>query len=102
MSEISTIKVGDIIRTNYGTGPYEVTDVKGPFTEPSFVDSLNMGKDAPKSPPYFCYTCRLAGSKKRGDYYLNGYNGVTHKNVWRNDRIITQEEDQLPLLIILM
>ena len=39
---------------------------------------------------------------KFGDYYLNGYDGVTHKNVWRDDRIITQEEDQLPLLIILM
>lgn len=102
MSTISTIKVGDIIRTNYNTGPYRVVSVRGPFTEPSYIDSLNMGEDAPLSPPYFCYTCRLVGSKKRDDYYLNGYDGVTHKNVWRDDRIITQEEDQLPLLIILM
>jgi len=103
MNAVSTIKVGDIIRTNYNTGPYQVVDVKGPFTEPSYQDALNMGEDAPKSPPHFSYTCIKPGTKKRGEFfYLNGYDGVTHKNVWREDRIITQEEDQLPLLTILM
>lgn len=102
MSEISTIKVGDIIRTSYGTGPYQVVDVKGPFTEPSYLDILNKGNDAPKSPPNFSYTCIKVGSKKREKFYLNGYDGRTHQNVWREDKIITQEEEQFPLLIMLI
>lgn len=102
MNTISTIKVGDIIRTNYNTGPYRVVSVCGPFTEPSFVDSLNMGKDAPKSPPHFSYVCEQLDSKRRNPFYLNGYDGVTHKNVWRNsDRIITLDEDSLLTLIAL-
>ena len=101
MNTISTIKIGDIIRTSYGTGPYEVIDVKGPFTTPNFLDSLNLREKAPMSPPHFSYTCKRVGSKKRGEYYLNSYDGVTHKNVWRDDRIITQTEELLLMLTLL-
>lgn len=101
LETISTIKVGDIICTNYGTGPYEVIDVKGPFTTPSFLDQLNLREKAPMSPPHFSYTCKRVGSKKREKYYLNGYDGGTHKNVWCDDRIITQAEELLPMLTLL-
>ena len=103
MSEISTIKVGDIVRTNYNTGPYRVVGVNGPFTDPSYVDSLNMGKDAPESPPHFSYVCVGLDSKKRQLFYLNGYDGITHRNVWRSaDRIITFEEESLLTLMALI
>ena len=103
MSAVSTIKVGDIIRTNYGTGPYEVVQVTGPYYSPSYVDELKYGwENAPRSLPHFSYQCRRAYTKEKPVYLLNGYDGVTHHSVWNSDRIITQEEDQLPLLIILM
>lgn len=104
MRGVNTIQIGDIVRTSYGTGPYEICSVSGPFTSPSYLQSLNLGEKAPASPPHFSYTCRLAHDtkKRKADYYLNGYDGVTHCSVFNNDRLFVEREEILLTIVTLM
>lgn len=86
---------GMVVRTSYGTGPYEIIGVMGNCTCPSFLDSLEYGsrrEAPPPSKPHFHLTCRGLGAKK---YYLNGYD-ENGNNVWSdNDRIIVCTEETL-------
>lgn len=88
---------GMVIRTSYGTGPYEITGVIGNCTCPSFLDSLeysSSGETPPPSKPHFHLTCRGLGDK-RSEYYLNGYDENGNSVYSDNDRIIVCAEETL-------
>ena len=85
---------GQIVRTSYGTGPYIITSVYGPSTEPSFLSSLN-GITTP-SKPHFCLTVRPVGVKSSSDCYLNGYD-EDGNSVWNSDCLIFCAEETLLL-----
>ena len=74
----------NIVRTNYESGPYVITEVTGPCTCPEYLRHLD-GDDTP-SEPHFHLTCRMHGQPERGDYWLNGYR-EDGTNVWSDDRI---------------
>lgn len=76
--------VGEIVRTNYATGPYRIIRVSESCCCPRAIDSTNM-RNPPTSKPHFHLTCELLN--KKGHYYLNGYL-PTGENVWGNDRLI--------------
>ena len=88
---------GMIVRTSYNTGPYEVTDVTGPSTEPSFVDMVN-GRNTPSKPHYYL-TCRRVGVPGKSDFYLNGYDENCNC-VWGNDRLIVCFEETTLLTML--
>lgn len=88
---------GMVVRTSYGTGPYEITGVTGNCTCPSFLDSLeysSRGETPPPSKPHFHLTCRCLGDK-RSEYYLNGYDENGNSAYSDNDRIIVCAEETL-------
>jgi hypothetical protein len=37
------LAIGDIVKTNYETGPYRVVDIHRDCTSPNYVDHLNAG-----------------------------------------------------------
>lgn len=83
------IQVGDIVKTNYGTGPYYIAEIFGPSTEPHFLGHIN-GIDI-ESDPHFGFRCGWAGSRADGhkyeeNYWLNGYR-MDGTNVWSDDRL---------------
>lgn len=80
---------GAIICTNYGTGPYVITNIDGPCDCPELVASLD-GYDTP-SATHFHINCQLEGQPERGDYWLNGYR-LDGTNVWNSDRITVIRE----------
>lgn len=100
---MSRLYVGQLVRTNYNTGPYRITKITGPCDDPSFVDSLNLRDKAPKSKPHYCITCRTLNPRDHSDYYLNGYDDSTLRNVWRDDCLIdlTDETTLLTLGLLL-
>ena len=83
------IQVGDIVETNYGTGPFYIAEIHGPSTEPHYLAKIN-GIDI-DSEPHFCFRCGWAGARAKGykyeeNYYLNGYR-MDGSNVWGSDRL---------------
>lgn len=93
------IREGMIVRTSYGTGPYKVLEVTHGCTCPSFLDSINLGKDAPPSKPHYHLVCRkVGGENKKSHFYLNGYD-ENYNCVWDTppmvDRLIVCEEETL-------
>lgn len=87
-----TLCIGEIVRTSYKTGPYRIIRASGPYTDPSFVDSIN-GIDRP-SEPHFSLVCVWAGPvvergarKSKEEYYLNGYR-LDGTSVWGDDFLI--------------
>lgn len=91
-----------MVRTNYGTGPYLVTEVSEVCTCPRYHDMLALGDQAPPSEPHYHLVCRAAdrvGKRKRdgaGTYYLGGYrpDGTC---VWSKDRITALDAVQVRL-----
>lgn len=81
------IVIGNIVSTNYDTGPYVITRITGPHTHPSFLDKIS-GNDAP-SEPHYHMTCEMVDQPNRGEYYLNGYR-LDGTSVWGSDRLILQ------------
>lgn len=88
---------GMILRTSYGTGPYEVVDFTENCTCPSFMDAITMCEDAPASKPHYHIICKCVG-EQRGLSYLNGYDDNLN-SVWNKDRLIVCEEETLLLLM---
>ena len=86
-----------IVRTSYGTGPYVITKVSGPYTDPSFVASLN-GDNTP-SKPHYCFVCKDVGNPRSHESYLNGYDENCN-NVWRSDRLIVCSEETTMLALV--
>lgn len=80
------ISIGTIVKTNYGTGPYVIEKVYGPFTGPRPLDLLT--NNPRPSLPYYSFTCRK--NKERDPYYLNGYNLKNGRilSVWCKDEIV--------------
>ena len=87
----------NIVKTNYDTGPYVITEVIGPSTEPSFVCQIN-GDETP-SEPHFHIKCRHVRNPDGGDYWLNGYR-LDGTSVWSDDRLelVGEAPGQLELL----
>ena len=89
--------VGMVVRTSYGTGPYEITSIYGPSTEPGFL--ATMHGDTTPSKPHFCFTLKSTNPRVRGEFYLNGYD-ENGNSVWSNDRIIVCHEETAMLSLI--
>ena len=73
-----SIRTGDIVETNYGTGPYRITGILDGCTCPTFVDSINLREAAPAREPHLHITCvetRVPVGKEHPHdfFYLNGY-----------------------------
>ena len=99
---MNRLNVGDIVRTSYGTGPYEVTHIERDCDCPSFMDSLTYLNEAPKSPRHTHLTCKKVGERHRDPYYLNGYEEETLLSVWNPDFLILEKEDILLILNLLL
>lgn len=91
------MKIGDIVSTNYGTGPYKIIMIDGPSTEPSYSDEINR-KRPRKSEPHYNLTVQdvdARGNVVRKAYsYLNGYR-MDGTNVWDSDRLIFHSTNKL-------
>lgn len=74
--------IGELVRTNYGTGPYLIVDISGLCSCPSYLDAIAM-RNPPASMAHFHLTCKSPG--KKGDFYLNGF---LPANVWNDDYLI--------------
>lgn len=90
--------VGMVVRTNYGTGPYKITKVTEGCTCPRFVDSINLGDEAPNSAEHCHLTCTDIQGK--GPFWLNGYDD-NGNSVWSTDRIIVCAEETTLLTMCL-
>lgn len=85
---------GMVVRTNYGSGPYEVERFIEGCTCPSFIDTLEFGANAPLSKPHYHIVCRKPLHHREGLFHLNGYDENLN-SVWDNDRLINCEEETL-------
>lgn len=81
------LKKGDIVKTNYNTGPFKIIEIRGPFTNPNFVDQIN-GRNIP-SLPYYSFVCCNADNPRDNGYYLNGFHNVNGRilSVWNDDEV---------------
>lgn len=87
---MNAIGINQVVRTNYGTGPYRITRIDGPCTCADYVAHID-GNDTP-SEPHFHLTCVWAGAPRRGrdergNYWLNGYR-ADGTSVWSDDRLL--------------
>ncbi len=67
---------GDIIKTNYETGPYRVVDVMRGCTCPNYVEELNAGRNKlPPAPEHIHVTCVKPDEEDRAKnhYWINRY-----------------------------
>lgn len=94
------IKVGDIVRTSYGTGPYRILEIVADCTCPNYMDSIDhyiSGKTQP-SPEHFHLTLvhiRAPKPSKDNLYYLNGYAEMPDgrfRSVWSDDELFVEQE----------
>jgi hypothetical protein len=70
------LAVGDIIETNYQTGPYRVVDIQRGWTCPSYLEELNSGgRELPPAPAHLQVTCVKPDAEDRAGnhYWLNRY-----------------------------
>lgn len=77
---MNIVKIGAVVKTNYGTGPYKITKMHGPCTCPTYVDSINM-ENPPPTREHYHLTCRIVGEEKRGDDYYLGYLDLNGRSV---------------------
>ena len=74
------LEVGDIIKTNYGTGPYVIKSIMRNCTGPAPLDEINLD-NPPESLPHIHLVLE-------GGFYLSGYDEATLKSVWDHDFLI--------------
>jgi hypothetical protein len=74
------------VRTNYNTGPYQITIIMRDCTCPKYLDEINM-VDPPASKPHIHIVGIKPGGSKRNQFYLNGYDEETLTSVWDGDRL---------------
>lgn len=78
------IRIGETIRTSYGTGPFRIEAIDGPCACPEYLRWLE--NDNTPSEPHYHLTC--ARLEDKSPAWLNGYR-PDGTNVWRNeDRLI--------------
>lgn len=86
------LHMGEIVRTNYGSGPYRIVAVDGPCTCRSYDDDINHWHSA-GSQPHYHLTCvdtwKPVGKRRLANKYsyLNGYRH-DGTNVWSDDYLI--------------
>lgn len=93
------LEIGNIIKTNYGTGPYEIISIIRGCTCSSYLDMINK-KDPPKSTEHIHLTVRQVlkdGSLSVSKFYLNGYDEETLKSVLGDDDEIILCESTKPV-----
>ena len=97
---MSGLYVGQIVGTNYNTGPYRIVKISDERTDPGFCDMLKLGDKAPKSRPHRNLTVQYVGRNgdKHTPCYLNGYDENLN-NVWSNDRLIDCAEETMFLAL---
>jgi len=86
-----TLRRGDVIETNYGTGPYVVEEVVRGCTCPSYLEEINCDGGPAPSPEHVHQVLRLESppdGRMNGPFYLNGYDEETLESVWSDDRIV--------------
>lgn len=76
------LQVGDVVITNYGTGPFLVTEIHGPCACPEYLRHIN-GDDTPSEPHFHLVCSRDNGT---GTAWLNGYR-LDGSCVWSDDRL---------------
>jgi len=77
------VQKGNIVRTNYGTGPYLITHVSNPCTCPACMKHLD-GDDSPSERHYHMTCCDPRNTADK--YWLNGYR-LDGTSVWSSDRV---------------
>jgi len=79
--------IGRIVRTSYGTGPYEIIGVSAPCDCPEYSRSLDGDKTP--SEPHYHLECRDHPARKgiESPSYLAGYR-ADGSSVWTEDRLI--------------
>jgi len=98
MSQTPTLGIqrGDIVRTSYDSGPYEVVKISGPCTCPPYLSEI-AGESAP-SEPHYHLRCRglAAHHGKNALYHLGGYRmtGGHILNVWNADELFVAQAAQ--------
>lgn len=93
---MSRIYAGMTIRTSYNTGPYTVVSFVEGCDCPSFIDSLNLSTEAPKSKSHYHLTCTKTGEKSL--FYLNGYDENLN-SIWGSDGLIVPHEETTILVL---
>lgn len=83
------LEIGDIVKTNYNTGPYAIAEIIRGCTCPKYLDEINFD-DPPPSAPHihlvvFPVVRGIVDRHKSRHCYLSGYNEKTLKSVWDND-----------------
>ena len=70
------LRMGDMVKTNYGTGPYRIRYIKRNCTCPDYLDDINAGcGKAPPRKPHIHLTC--TNPDGNGSFWLGGYDEVT-------------------------
>ena len=82
------LRIGEVVITNYGTGPYRIVEISEPCNCPRYEDEISM-PNAPASESHYHLTCRpiKEGSNNRGPCYLNGFR-QDGTNVWSDDILV--------------
>ncbi len=97
------IEVGQILKTNYVTGPYRVVSIERGCTCPHVLDSINHFDEAPPLPPhahlYLRYTDEAPEHNRGAVAYINYVDEATLKTYgeggsFTGDRIILCENTQ--------
>lgn len=94
------LHVGQVVRTSYGTGPYIIRNISEERTDPSFIDSLNLQEEAPRSLPHRNFEVSPLSDPKKKGYYLNGYD-ENLRSVWSDDYLVICEVETLLLSLCL-
>lgn len=91
------LSIGDVVQTNYGTGPYRVIDIKRGCTCQNYLDALEFGGDeAPRSASHMHLTCVTSSTPTQKRYrgrelrWLNGFVETSDGrivSVWSDDEL---------------
>lgn len=76
------LRIGEIVRTNYDTGPYRITAISERCECPSYLRWLD-GDDSPSEAHYHLTCVNLADGHKS---WLNGYR-PDGTSVWNDGRL---------------
>jgi len=85
---------GDIVRTNYGTGPYRICHITRGCVCSSYVDCIN-NMEKPSKPHVHLMVRSLDPIGSKMPSYLNGYDEGTLRSVWNDtDELIVLPPDR--------
>ena len=76
------LRIGEIVRTSYDTGPYRIVGLSEPCTCPHYLHQIE-GDDTPSETHYHLTCVDLNGREA----WLGGYR-ADGTNVWSDDQLI--------------